>query len=79
MQVRSLQEEAKEQAPVVYYWENVEGGHGGAADNKQKAHMWTLTYSFLAQQVRRGGGWCWEKDEFERRFVEQRAILRSLS
>ena len=27
------------------------GGHGGAADNKQKAHMWALTYSFLAQQL----------------------------
>ena len=50
--VRSLQEEAgKELAPVVYYWENVEGGHGGAADNKQKAHMWALTYSFLAKQL----------------------------
>lgn len=49
--VRALQEEAKEVAPVVYYWENVEGGHGGAADNKQKAHMWALTYSFLGQQL----------------------------
>jgi prolyl oligopeptidase len=46
-----LQEEAKDAAPVVYYWENVEGGHGGAADNKQKAHMWALTYSFLGQQL----------------------------
>jgi len=50
-QVRALQEEAKDKAPVVYYWENIEGGHGGAADNKQRAHMWALTYSFLAQQL----------------------------
>ena len=31
--------------------ENVEGGHGGAADNKQRAHMWALTYNFLAQTL----------------------------
>ena len=49
--VRALQEEGKEAAPLVLYWENVEGGHGGAADNKQKATMWALTYLFLAQQL----------------------------
>lgn len=32
--------------PVLYY-ENCEGGHGGAADNKQKAFMESLGYSFL--------------------------------
>jgi len=49
--VAALQDEAapKEKAPLVYYWENIEGGHGGAADNKQRAHMWALTYRFLAQ------------------------------
>ena len=31
----------------VHYWENIEGGHGGAADNKQRAYMWALTYNFL--------------------------------
>lgn len=31
----------------VYYYENIEGGHGGAADNKQAAHMWALAYTFL--------------------------------
>lgn len=51
--VRSLLEEAQPKgvAPVVQYWENTEGGHGGAADNKQRAHMWALTYEFLAQQL----------------------------
>jgi prolyl oligopeptidase len=50
--VRALETEAtKEQAPQVYYWENVEGGHGGAADNKQRAHMWALTYGFLAKAL----------------------------
>ena len=38
-------------APEVLYWENTEGGHGGAADNKQRAYMWALTYNFLAQAL----------------------------
>jgi prolyl oligopeptidase len=29
------------------YWENMEGGHAGAANNEQQARMWALTYSFL--------------------------------
>ena len=33
--------------PGVYYYENIEGGHGGAADNKQRAFMTALAYSFL--------------------------------
>ena len=35
----------------VFYWENIEGGHGGAADNKQRAYMWALTYDFLWQAL----------------------------
>ena len=31
----------------VVYYENIEGGHGGAADNKQTAAMLSLEYSFL--------------------------------
>jgi prolyl oligopeptidase len=49
--VASLLEEAGDKAPTVYYWENTEGGHGGAADNSQRAHMWALTYNFLAQTL----------------------------
>ena len=51
--VRSLLEEAQPKgvAPVVHYWENIEGGHGGAAHNKQRAHMWALTYNFLASTL----------------------------
>merc|ERR1711972_805592 len=47
--VAALQNEAipTGKASVVYYWENIEGGHGGAADNKQRAFMWALTYEFL--------------------------------
>ena len=31
----------------VRYYENVEGGHGGAADNRQRAHMDALYLEFL--------------------------------
>ncbi|MFK7768947.1 MAG: prolyl oligopeptidase family protein [Mariniblastus sp.] len=31
----------------VTYYENIEGGHGGAANNKQRAYMQSLAYSFL--------------------------------
>lgn len=37
--------------PVLYY-ENIEGGHGGAANNQQKAYMDALAYTFLWQQLR---------------------------
>jgi len=33
--------------PGVAYYENIEGGHGGAADNTQRAFMSTLAWSFL--------------------------------
>ncbi|WDS35718.1 prolyl oligopeptidase family serine peptidase [Pseudoxanthomonas sp.] len=35
----------------VRYYENIEGGHGGAANNAQSAHMNALAYSFLWQQL----------------------------
>jgi prolyl oligopeptidase len=37
----------------VLYYENIEGGHGGAADNKQSAHMNALAYTFLWQRLSR--------------------------
>ncbi|MFM8173401.1 MAG: prolyl oligopeptidase family serine peptidase [Pirellulaceae bacterium] len=36
--------------PVLYY-ENIEGGHGGAANNQQSAYMQALAYTFLRQQL----------------------------
>jgi prolyl oligopeptidase len=36
----------------VLYWENVEGGHGGAADNRQAAHMNALAFAFLWEHLR---------------------------
>ena len=35
----------------VRYFENIEGGHGGAANNAQSAHMNALSYTFLWQQL----------------------------
>ncbi|MCD7098340.1 prolyl oligopeptidase family serine peptidase [Stenotrophomonas sp. MMGLT7] len=37
----------------VTYYENIEGGHGGAADNAQAAHMSALAYSFLWERLAR--------------------------
>ncbi|EID55653.1 prolyl oligopeptidase family serine peptidase [Saccharomonospora xinjiangensis] len=46
----------------VAYYENLEGGHGAAADNAQLAFMWALVFEFLWQRLsdeseptRRGG------------------------
>jgi prolyl oligopeptidase len=41
----------REQGHGLLYWENIEGGHGGAADNGQRAQMTALEYSFLWQQL----------------------------
>ncbi|WP_191496032.1 prolyl oligopeptidase family serine peptidase [Mycobacterium simulans] len=35
----------------VWYYENIEGGHGGAADNEQLAFKSALTYSFLHRML----------------------------
>jgi prolyl oligopeptidase len=35
----------------VLYYENIEGGHGGSANNQQAAYMNALAYSFLRQQL----------------------------
>ncbi|OBI44381.1 prolyl oligopeptidase [Mycobacterium colombiense] len=37
----------------VFYYENIEGGHAGAADNEQVAFKSALTYSFLWQMLAR--------------------------
>jgi prolyl oligopeptidase len=35
----------------VRYYENIEGGHGAAADNEQLAFKWALVFEFLWQQL----------------------------
>jgi len=41
----------REKGHAVLYWENLEGGHGGAADNAQRAQMMALEYAFLWLQL----------------------------
>ncbi|MFO1406538.1 MAG: prolyl oligopeptidase family serine peptidase [Steroidobacteraceae bacterium] len=40
-----------DQGHDVLYYENIEGGHGGAADNAQRADLTALTYAFLWRQL----------------------------
>jgi prolyl oligopeptidase len=35
----------------VLFYENIEGGHGGAANNDQRAFMQALAYTFLWNHV----------------------------
>jgi prolyl oligopeptidase len=43
-----------EQHHEVLYYENIEGGHGAAADNAQKADMMALEFAFLWQRLSHG-------------------------
>jgi prolyl oligopeptidase len=38
----------------VLYYENIEGGHGGSANNEQAAYMNALAYAFLRQELSAG-------------------------
>ncbi len=35
----------------VLFYENIEGGHAGSADNEQRAHVAALTFTFLRQHL----------------------------
>jgi prolyl oligopeptidase len=37
--------------PNVWFYENLEGGHGAGADNKQSAHMHAMVYGFLWKKL----------------------------
>ena len=39
------------QGHELLYYENIEGGHGGAADNAQRADLQALEFAFLWQQL----------------------------
>ena len=49
---RKMVARMKEMGHDVVYYENIEGGHGGAADNKQRAFMDALAYTFLWKQLK---------------------------
>ena len=40
-----------EQGHDVLYYENLEGGHAGAADNEQAAFMFAANFTFFAKQL----------------------------
>lgn len=48
---RKMMARMSEQGHDVTYYENIEGGHGGAADNGQRAMMTALAYEFLKQKL----------------------------
>jgi prolyl oligopeptidase len=48
---RKMMARMSEMGQDVLYYENIEGGHGGAANNQQAAHMAALAYSFLWQKL----------------------------
>jgi len=50
---RKMAARMREQGHDVLYYENIEGGHGAAADNAQRADMMALEFSFLWQQLKR--------------------------
>ncbi len=51
---RKMAARMRDMGHQVLFWENMEGGHGGAADNGQRAQMTTLEYVFLWRQLAAG-------------------------
>jgi prolyl oligopeptidase len=49
---RKMVARMKDMGHNVLYYENIEGGHGGAADNKQMAFMSALAYTFLWNELK---------------------------
>lgn len=49
---RKMAARMAEQGHDFLYYENIEGGHGGAANNLQQAQMNALGYTFLWEQLR---------------------------
>ena len=48
---RKMVAKMTEQGHSVYYYENTEGGHSGAANNKQRAFTNALIYSYLLSEL----------------------------
>ncbi|HLX64703.1 MAG TPA: prolyl oligopeptidase family serine peptidase [Planctomycetota bacterium] len=49
---RKLYAKMKDMGHDVLYYENTEGGHGGAANNEQRARMHALEFTFLLNELR---------------------------
>jgi prolyl oligopeptidase len=50
---RKMVAKMKDQGHHVLYYENIEGGHAAAADNKQEAFMEALAYTFFWNELKR--------------------------
>jgi prolyl oligopeptidase len=50
---RKMAARLEEQGHAVMYYENIEGGHGAAANNRQAAYMDALAYAFLWTELSR--------------------------
>lgn len=48
---RKMAAHMQAQGHDVLYYENIEGGHGGAADNEQLAHLQAMEFGYLWQQL----------------------------
>jgi prolyl oligopeptidase len=48
---RKMMARMKEQGHDVLYYENIEGGHGGAANNEQASFMQAMAWTFLKQKL----------------------------
>jgi len=49
---RKMVARMEEMGYPVYYFENIEGGHAGASNNEQRAHMWALAYAYAWKMLR---------------------------
>ncbi|CAD7948846.1 unnamed protein product [Amoebophrya sp. A25] len=63
--VKKLLDLAESSSDVRYY-ENIEGGHSGAADNKQRAFMKTLEWMFLWEKLDAEGSFKASKSKSDR-------------
>jgi prolyl oligopeptidase len=48
---RKMAAKMEEQGHEVLFYENTDGGHAAAADHRQAAEMWALSYVYLAQKL----------------------------
>jgi prolyl oligopeptidase len=49
---RKMVAKMRDQGHEVFYYENIEGGHGGAANNRQAAKVEALAYTYLINELR---------------------------
>ncbi|MFI7553845.1 prolyl oligopeptidase family serine peptidase [Micromonospora sediminimaris] len=53
---RKMAARLREHGHDVSYYENVEGGHGAAANNEQRVFVWALVLEFLSRKLAGPGG-----------------------